>query len=961
MSMSTNGRTVRSFATVVVCLFLFPLLASLLPVPFHGPVAPVGASAPAMGDWIVTGPETVSNSDVTLTGNLTVKTGGNLVLDKVNLKMNCNRNGQFNITVKAGGKLTMQNSTVSPIDFQQRYRYNFMIEAGAGASINDSTLSAVGEGDITKIQTMGLSVNASNVKLIHDVFTRINILYPAAGIVVGFMASPLIERNDLTSFLTGISFIMGSHSIVKDNTITNNAIGVLCLLSQPTFKGNDINGNLVGMQFTGSQPTLTGNTFRGSYYNAIAAESSDVVMDSNTFSNNVGDLLFNSSGLIDRHMSITGPGNGIDIDHAGSKQVLIENSTLRATGTSIMTINDSAVQVLNTTFDQNKVKITTNSGSLMVYWFLNVSAATASGGTAPDATITVKDHQNATVFQGPADNDGMVRWVQVEQYLQVGTTRTYRTPHEVTATTGSLWGNATVTMDSSKTLPVVLDDIPPIVKILQPQDGVLFNRSMVSFKGNATDNERVTVVEYKVSSGSWSTATGINPWNFTLKLPEGTVQVAVRATDFHGLQATARVNVSIDSVAPTLMISKPTDGTLTNRTPIQVEGKTDPGASLRLVPSDGGKDKSIPIDANGNFKFSQDLTEGTNSIVLVAQDLAENQATRSVSVVLDTIPPLLYLYSPSATFITNSSKVLISGRTESGGGVTVTVNGLFVVVAQNGTFSYDLLLSDGNYPVRVTARDQAGNQASLLRNVTVKTTRPHIEIDSPANNLLTNTTLISVRGRAQAASVWVGVIEAQTFSASDGWWDFTELYPLKEGQNDLVVKAIDLAGNRDSQTVRVFLDTAPPVLNISEPMDGSDTTSLQINVVGITEAGARLTVNGELVGDTDGSFSVPVNLNMGKNTIIIVARDQAGNSAKVTLTVTREKKGGTTTLGASDLWPLMLVVILLCIAVFLLAYSYARTEPREEGRAGRYKSPKRKVKGGKARKAAAYTTIDEEE
>jgi len=954
--MLNNAWMARPLATIVACMFLFPLLASVLP----GPGALVSAGPPANGDWNISDAQSVSNSDVTLTGNLTVNLGGSLTLDHVNLRMNCSAKHIYNITIKAGGKLTVKNSTIAPIDFLQRYRYNFIIAFGATADIFDSTLAAIGEGNLTKIQTLGLYVEAAKVRLLGNTFTRTNILYTATGIlVVGPLASPLIEGNDISGlYAVGISFV-GSQGTVRNNTIRNNAIGLMSLLSQPVLDGNAFTSNLMGVQVTQSSVAFNGNTFRGSLFGAFGAESSDVTMESDRFIDNAGDMTFNQSGLVAKRLTMSGAVNGIDIDHAGSKEVLIENSSLKASTTELV-VNDSSVRLLNTTFDQAKVQITTDTGSLQVFWFLHVNVSLASGPAASGAMVSVKDTQNTTVFQGPTGSDGMLRWVQVEQYSQTGSKRTNMTPHEVRASMGPLWSNATADMLSSRTVNIVMDDMPPVVRILQPKEDALLNQSSVAFRGNATDNDGVSLVEYKVSSGPWTGADGLDPWNFTVAMQDGTHQVSVRATDITGLQTTALVNVTVDTVSPMLIISKPANDTLTNKTQVQVEGRTEPGASLHLVPAGGGENVSLPVDAQGRFQFPHNLTEGPNNIVLVAQDAAGNRVMRSVRVVLDTLPPRLSLSSPVPDLITNSSKVIVAGNTDGGGMAAITVNGLPISVAASGNFSQELLLSDGTYTIRVIAKDLAGNQATLMRTVTVDTVRPKVEIDAPDDGLVTNITLISVKGRAQAKLVWVGVVEADTSPDPEaGWWDYNELYPLKEGQNNITVQAQDVAGNRGSLTVKVIRDTVPPVINITEPLDGSKTTALLVNVVGTTEAGARITVNGDLLDETDGSFSVPVNLLLGKNVITVTAKDAAGNEARTTLTITREKKTvGPTSLGGDNLWPLLLIIVLMCIAVFLLAYNYARgEEPKEE----RLEKKGTRPKAGKKGKAAAYAKVDEEE
>jgi hypothetical protein len=86
----------------------------------------------------------------------------------------------------------------------------------------------------------------------------------------------------------------------------------------------------------------------------------------------------------------------------------------------------------------------------------------------------------------------------------------------------------------------------------------------------------------------------------------------------------------------------------------------------------------------------------------------------------------------------------------------------------------------------------------------------------------------------------------------------------------------------------IFFDTSPPELTISEPPDQSDYygDENQVKIMGLTEEGARVTVNGRLVVmNQDGSFEFTFSLSEGTNPIKIVATDQAGNQAEKEITI----------------------------------------------------------------------------
>jgi len=85
----------------------------------------VFSGPPASGDWVVTGTESYYDEVIVLSGNLIVEDGGNLTFRKVTLNMNCAYNGQFNITVKPGGKFyVLEGSVITSADPSKRYGFS---------------------------------------------------------------------------------------------------------------------------------------------------------------------------------------------------------------------------------------------------------------------------------------------------------------------------------------------------------------------------------------------------------------------------------------------------------------------------------------------------------------------------------------------------------------------------------------------------------------------------------------------------------------------------------------------------------------------------------------------------------------------------------------------------------------------------------------------------------------------
>jgi len=110
--------------------------------------------------------------------------------------------------------------------------------------------------------------------------------------------------------------------------------------------------------------------------------------------------------------------------------------------------------------------------------------------------------------------------------------------------------------------------------------------------------------------------------------------------------------------------------------------------------------------------------------------------------------------------------------------------------------------------------------------------------------------------------------------------DFIKWNKDKDGENDMYKDKLGFIGDFDG-----------PKLTINNPPDGKVTDNTSIDVQGITEAGATVTVNGKSVDvQEEGEFDYKFTLALGKNTITIVAKDANGNKTSKTIKVTRQSE-----------------------------------------------------------------------
>jgi len=173
----------------------------------------------------------------------------------------------------------------------------------------------------------------------------------------------------------------------------------------------------------------------------------------------------------------------------------------------------------------------------------------------------------------------------------------------------------------------------------------------------------------------------------------------------------------------------------------------------------------------------------------------------------DTIPPRTPSYSVPIS-ATKESSLEISGYGESASKVIAVVNGTeytTVDISEGGDFSLSIELSDGENKIALYSKDAAENESSLGKeyNVIKDSTIPEVEWNSPEDNkIVTNLRdkQIKVEGTLnETAKVYLN----DTIVFVDDEGNFEDQFNLNDGENTLILKAVDRAGNEVEMTRKV--------------------------------------------------------------------------------------------------------------------------------------------------------------
>ena len=201
-----------------------------------------------------------------------------------------------------------------------------------------------------------------------------------------------------------------------------------------------------------------------------------------------------------------------------------------------------------------------------------------------------------------------------------------------------------------------------------------------------------------------------------------------------------------EKVAPVITITAPTaSARLTNNKPTVTFTVTDTDSgvnpdTIKITIGSSVITSGITKTQNGkNYTCSYvpttALPEGSNTIRVDASDFDGNAAAqKSVTFVVDTVPPTLSVTAPVDNLITNQAACTVTGTTNDATSspctVTVKLNAgaaEAVTVNADGTFSKALTLVAGSNTITVVSTDTAGKSSTVTRTVTLDQVAPIIK------------------------------------------------------------------------------------------------------------------------------------------------------------------------------------------------------------------------------------------
>lgn len=451
------------------------------------------------------------------------------------------------------------------------------------------------------------------------------------------------------------------------------------------------------------------------------------------------------------------------------------------------------------------------------------------------------------------------------------------------------------------------------------------NITTPTFTGNATPGATASLIINKThypltvdKDGKWSLS-------LSSPLPDGHYEVNFTITGNGGKTVTSTTTIVIDSEITGLTASlDPTSDSgvagdaITNNAKPVLQGTSEPGAIINVII--GGMTLTTVANADGQWYLSPgtNLPDGIYHYQVTATDEAGNTATVNNTVTIDTTAPDATFALSVATdsgqqgdFLTNITQPVLTGETDPGARVLLTLNGnVYAVTAdQQGQWELKIVpaLDDGSYEFTVETTDIAGNTAMQAGKVTIDTHPPTItaalsaESDTGSSNTdsITNNPHPLLTGNTKPLAIVTITLAGKSFSAKADengiWaWKVPEDLVLNDGEHAYTLSVTDAAGNSTSSPLenRFTLDTTPPSAPTVYLDVDSDSGDSGDNLTNITTPGLRgksephtevlVTIDGHvysLQADENGDWQLILETPLadGRYDVSVVAKDSAGN------------------------------------------------------------------------------------
>ncbi len=393
------------------------------------------------------------------------------------------------------------------------------------------------------------------------------------------------------------------------------------------------------------------------------------------------------------------------------------------------------------------------------------------------------------------------------------------------STTIKLYANDSAGNTNSSSVTFFVDSIIPLISLTSPTQA---NNSILA-QNSIFINTTITEINFaNITFSLYNSTSLVNQTTFNSQilsinftsLPNSIYFYNVTLKDSLNNQNTTETRtITLDTIAPTLIINSPQNTTYTNSTILV--NITSNGDNIWFYNGTANETYTSPIYRT----FSQ----GTNTIIAYTNDSVGNTNSTSITYFIDSIIPDLSIIQPSegATFGTNTSLQLnfsaVDTNLQSCWYHIDSSNNITIPNCQNTTFN----TSSGSHTLYLYANDTLNNKGLKTVNFTISIGAPSISISSPSGGAYINTTNIQFIYTATD-------VDLQTCEL---WGNFTGTFAKNQTNTTIIsgqsssfslsipdssyvwnIKCNDTLGNNAISGNRTLnIDTVFPTITLSEP------------------------------------------------------------------------------------------------------------------------------------------------
>ena len=445
---------------------------------------------------------------------------------------------------------------------------------------------------------------------------------------------------------------------------------------------------------------------------------------------------------------------------------------------------------------------------------------------------------------------------------------------------------------------------PPNVQLITRNRGITQNQiATISalVTGVSGANEIAATHNGAALQGSYNAAT--NTYSVTVTLTNGLNTITITASNECGTDTqSTTINYTEPCDAPQVSITSPANGASAASSTVQFSASVvnvNSQNDLQLIVN-GNPQAGNWNNATGVFSSTINLQQGANIIQVIATNACGSSSETITVLYRPCLEPTVQLLAPMAGTTQSASATLqaLVMNVVSANDISLTVNGTPVSGTYNTStkmFTATLGYTDGVNNIVVSANNNCGNDSksvSVTYNEPCLT--PQVSIASPANGTQVSSNTVqlaaTVLNIANANGIQLlvnGTAQSGTYNASTG--AFTAAVSLQNGNNIIEMVVTNACGN-ETETINVFFRPCiTPSIQITSPLQtttNNPMVTFQAVVSGVNAANQiTVTLNGSPVNGmfktTTSTFTAPMNLSSGNNTIEITATNDCGTDVQI--------------------------------------------------------------------------------